>query len=166
MFVVRPERIADERGFFARTFGVEEFARQGIDFRVNQSSISSNRRRGTLRGMHFQAAPHEEQKLVSCIRGSIHDVVVDLRPNSARYKRWTAVELSAENALAVLIPAGCAHGFITLDDDSVVRYEISVPYAPASSRGVRFDDPAFAIRWPIVPAVMSSRDLSFPPFQD
>lgn len=165
-FLIRPERREDERGFFARTFCLREFAERGIDSRVVQRSVSVNLRRGTLRGMHYQAPPHRENKLVSCSRGSIYDVIVDLRRDSPSYRQWLAVTLTADSFDALFVPAGCAHGFITLEDDSVVRYDISEFHAPDAERGARFDDPAFGIEWPLSPAVISPRDLAFPPFTE
>lgn len=163
-FLIRPQLRPDERGFFARTYCVQEFAAHGINSRVVQCSVSSNRLRGTLRGMHFQVAPHQENKLVSCSQGSIYDVIIDLRRDSPAYRQWLAVTLTADNLDSLFVPAGCAHGFITLVDDTVVRYDISDFYAPEHARGVRFDDPAFAIEWPIAPAVISPRDLAFAPY--
>jgi dTDP-4-dehydrorhamnose 3,5-epimerase len=163
-FLIRPERLEDERGFFARTFCVQEFAAHGIDSRIVQRSVSSNRRRGTLRGIHYQLPPHRENKLVSCSRGAIYDVIVDLRPDSASYRQWLGVTLTADSFDALFVPAGCGHGFMTLEDETVVRYDISEFHAPEFARGVRFDDPAFAIEWPMAPAVISERDLAFPPF--
>jgi dTDP-4-dehydrorhamnose 3,5-epimerase len=165
-FLIKPERLEDERGFFARTSCVREFADHGIDARVVQRSVSANRRRGTLRGIHYQIAPHEENKLVSCSRGGIYDVIVDLRPGSPTHRQWVAATLTADNLEALYIPAGCGHGFITLEDDTVVRYDISEFFAPESARGARFDDPAFGIVWPMAPVVISERDLGFPPFVD
>lgn len=164
--LIRAEPIEDERGFFARTGDTEEFLARGLDPAVAQRSVSFNRRRGTLRGMHFQAAPHAENKLVWCSRGAIYDVVVDLRPGSSTYRQWVAATLSADGFEALFVPQGCAHGFITLEDETAVRYDISVPHAPASARGVRFDDPAFGVEWPFAPVVISPRDLAFPPFAD
>jgi dTDP-4-dehydrorhamnose 3,5-epimerase len=164
--LIRPQPIEDERGFFARTYSVEEFRDHGIDPVVAQRSVSFNRRRGTLRGVHYQLSPHEENKLVSCSRGAIYDVIVDLRRESPTYRQWVAATLSADGFEALFIPKGCAHGFITLEDNAVVRYDISVPYAPGSAAGVRFDDPAFHIEWPLSPVVVSRRDLAFPPFAD
>jgi dTDP-4-dehydrorhamnose 3,5-epimerase len=162
--LMRPERIDDERGFFARTFSVEEFGAQGLDTTVVQRSLSHNLRRGTLRGLHFQLAPHDENKLVSCSRGAIYDVAVDLRPDSPTFRRWISARLTAEGFEALFIPKGCAHGFITLEDDSTVRYDISATYTPAAARGYRYDDPAFGIEWPLAPAVVNARDLGYPPF--
>ena len=163
-FVVRPERVVDERGYFARTYCVRELTEQGLDPAISQASLSFNRRRGTLRGMHFQAAPHEENKIVSCQRGSFFDVIVDLRRESPSYKRWFGVTLTEDEATALYIPKGCAHGFITLADDTLVHYFISGFYHPESARGVRFDDPAFAIEWPLPPVVIAARDRAFPDF--
>jgi dTDP-4-dehydrorhamnose 3,5-epimerase len=165
-FLIRPEPIEDERGFFARTYDVDELRAHGIDPLIRQRSVSFNRRRGTLRGLHFQASPHEENKLVWCSRGAVHDVIVDLRPASPSYRQWVAVRLDADGLETLFVPQGCAHGFITLEDDTSVRYDISATYAPASARGLRFDDPAFRIEWPFAPVVISPRDLAFPPFTD
>jgi dTDP-4-dehydrorhamnose 3,5-epimerase len=165
-FLIRPEPVEDERGFFARTFCVRELAEHGLDPQVVQRSVSYNKRRGTLRGMHYQVAPHEESKLVSCLRGSIYDVVIDLRPASATYRRWVAATLTADGFETLFVPQGCAHGFVTLTDDALVHYEISSFHQPESARGVRYDDPAFGIEWPIAPVVINARDLSFAPYRD
>lgn len=164
--VIRPEKMEDERGFFARTADADEFREHGIDPAIAQRSVSFNRRRGTLRGLHYQAAPHEENKLVWCSRGAIYDVIVDLRRDSPTYRRWVATTLSADGFESLFVPKGCAHGFITLEDDTAVRYDISVPYVPALARGVRFDDPAFGVEWPFAPVVISPRDLGFAPYAD
>ena len=165
-FVIQPERVEDERGYFARTFCVRELAERGIDPVVVQRSLSYNKRRGTLRGMHLQIAPYEENKIVSCRRGSIFDVAVDLRRGSPTYRQWSGITLTDEDATAFFIPRGCAHGFITLADDTTVNYEISAFHHPESARGVRYDDPAFGIEWPIEPVVIADRDLRFPSFDD
>ena len=165
-FVIRPERLEDERGFFARTYCAREFAEYGLGFRPAQSSLSYNRVRGTLRGMHFQVAPHEESKLVSVRRGSIHDVIIDLRRDSVTRGKWFAVTLSAAGDEILFVPKGCAHGFITLVDDTVVQYEISEFHHPESSRGVRYNDSAFGIEWPMQPVVISARDKGFPLYGD
>jgi dTDP-4-dehydrorhamnose 3,5-epimerase len=161
-FTVEVELIADERGAFARTFCTDEFGDVGLDPNVAQCSLSLNRRRGTLRGMHLQHAPHEETKLVRCTRGRIHDVIVDLRPDSPTLGRWAAVELAADLQNALYVPRGFAHGFLTLEDDTQVDYVISTPYAPAASVGVRWDDPTIGIEWPFEPSVMSERDRLLP----
>jgi dTDP-4-dehydrorhamnose 3,5-epimerase len=162
--VVGFERHEDERGFFARSFCRDEFLAQGLDGAVAQCSVSFNRRRGTLRGMHYQGAPHEEAKLVRCTHGRIYDVALDLRRDSPAFLRWVAVELSRENGLSLYVPPGVAHGFQTLVDESEVFYQISVPYRPECARGVRFDDPAFAIRWPIDDPIVNARDRAYPDF--
>ncbi|MGH2714451.1 MAG: dTDP-4-dehydrorhamnose 3,5-epimerase [Thermoleophilaceae bacterium] len=166
-FAVEPQRIEDERGFFARTFSVEEFAKRGLDTRVDQCSTSFNARAGTLRGMHYQLAPHAESKLVRCTRGAIYDVAVDLRTDSSSYLSWFGLELSAENGVALFVPEGCAHGFQTLADASEVHYQISTPFTPKAARGVRWDDPAFGIEWPAAPPegrTMTPRDAEYPDF--
>ena len=164
VWVVEPERHADERGFFARTWDGDELAERGLNGNLSQCSISFNHRRGTLRGMHYQEAPHEEAKLVRCTAGAIFDVAVDLRPDSPTFTRWVGHELAAENRLALYVPEGCAHGFITLADGAEVAYQISERYAPEAARGVRWDDPTFAIDWPVEVNVISERDRSYPDF--
>lgn len=164
-FVVEPEPHTDERGFFARVFDVGEFQARGLDAAVVQANISHNVRRGTLRGMHWQEAPHQETKLVRCTSGSILDVIVDIRPSSPTYLRWMATELSATNRHAMYAPAGVAHGYLTLTDDAEVAYHVSHPFTPAADRGARWDDPAFAIDWPFPPLVVSDKDANHPPFR-
>ena len=161
-FVIDIERIADERGFFGRSFCVEEFKSHGLCAEVNQCSVSYNARRGTLRGMHFQLEPHDEAKLVRCTSGAIFDVIVDIRAASTTRHRWLGVELTAQNRRSLFIPKGFAHGFITLADDSQVDYMISAPYVAGAGRGLRWDDPVLAIDWPIAPEVMSDRDAEYP----
>jgi dTDP-4-dehydrorhamnose 3,5-epimerase len=165
VLVIEPERHEDERGFFARTWDPGEFAQRGLNPELAQCSISFNRAHGTLRGLHYQAAPHEEAKLVRCTSGVIFDVAVDLRPDSSTFREWFGVELSAENRLALYVSEGCAHGFLTLADDSEVHYQISQAHAPDAGRGVRWDDPAFAIRWPDDVVVINDRDGSYPDFR-
>jgi dTDP-4-dehydrorhamnose 3,5-epimerase len=160
-----PERIADERGFFARLFCPEEFAAAGYSFAPVQTSLSHNHAAHTLRGLHFQSAPFAEAKIVRAVRGGVYDVVVDLRPESPAYRRWTAATLSAENGEALLIPAGCAHGFLTLEDSTDVLYQIDRLYTPGHARGVRFDDPALEVRWPASPSVIAPADLAWPPLE-
>jgi dTDP-4-dehydrorhamnose 3,5-epimerase len=167
VFVVESQRIEDERGYFARTFAVEEFEERGLAARVVQCSTSFNMSAGTLRGLHYQAAPHGEAKLVRCTRGAIFDVAVDLRASSSTYLRWFGTDLTGDNGRALFVPEGCAHGFQTLADASEVLYQISTPYVPESARGVRWDDPAFAIEWPAPPAagrIMSRRDAEYHDF--
>ncbi|MHB1231524.1 MAG: dTDP-4-dehydrorhamnose 3,5-epimerase [Burkholderiales bacterium] len=163
-FIIEPEPLEDERGFFARTFCAREFERQGLNPRLVQCSISYNRSKGTLRGMHYQASPHAEAKLVRCTRGAIYDVIVDLRRESLSYRRWVAVELTAENHRALYIPEGLAHGFQTLDSDTEVLYQMSEFFRPESARGVRWDDPAFRIEWPEAARIISPKDIGYPDF--
>jgi dTDP-4-dehydrorhamnose 3,5-epimerase len=160
--VVEPERLEDERGFFARTWDADEFVEWGLNPRLSQCSISHNRARGTLRGMHFQTAPYEEAKLVRCTAGSLFDVAVDLRDGSPTFAEWFGVELSAENRRALYVPEGCAHGFLTLEDACEVYYQISQAFKPQAARGVRWDDPAFGIAWPADVVVINERDRSYP----
>jgi len=157
-YLIEPERLEDERGFFARTFCAEEFSRRGLRPPTAQCSVSFNHRKGTLRGMHYQAPPHEETKLVRCTQGAVYDVLVDLRPGSPAFRQWVAVELSAGNRRMVYVPPGLAHGFQTLADDSEVFYQISPSYVAACQRAVRWNDPAFGIRWPLEVSVISQRD--------
>jgi dTDP-4-dehydrorhamnose 3,5-epimerase len=167
VFRVEPERIADERGHFARTYCATEFVQHGLDPSIAQCSTSFNARAGTLRGLHYQSDPYAEAKLVRCTRGAIFDVALDLRRDSDSYLRWYAVELSEDNGWAMFVPAGCAHGFQTLRANSEVLYQISVPYQPDAARGVRWDDPAFAISWPEPPPdgrTVSARDAGYPAF--
>lgn len=165
-FVIEPERLPDARGFFARTWCRETFEAHGLSAALDQCSVSYNRLRHTLRGLHFQAPPHDEAKLVRCTQGRLFDVVVDLRPDSPAYGFWTAAELSAGNHHALYVPPGCAHGFQTLEDDTVVFYQIAGPYAPDAACGVRWDDPALAIDWPARDPVISDRDRALPTLRD
>jgi dTDP-4-dehydrorhamnose 3,5-epimerase len=161
-FVLDLERLSDERGFFARSYCAEEFAARGLGPELRQCSVSYNARRGTLRGMHYQCAPHEEHKLVRCTAGAIFDVIIDIRGSSPTYGRWFGEQLTADNRRSLFIPPGFAHGFVTLSDHAEVYYMISVAHAPQSSRGLRWNDPAFAIDWPLPPAVISARDAAYP----
>jgi dTDP-4-dehydrorhamnose 3,5-epimerase len=163
-FVIEPERIEDERGFFARTFCRREFDVHDLDSSLLQCSISFNRKRGTLRGMHYQVAPYREAKLVRCTRGAIYDVIVDLRAGSRTFRQWVAVELSADNRLMLYIPEGLAHGFQTLRDETEVFYQISEFYSVECASGVRWNDPAFCIKWPIANPIISARDQNLSEF--
>lgn len=163
-YIIDIDPMQDERGFFARSWCREEFAKQGLNSDLVQCSISFNKKRGTLRGMHYQAAPHEETKVVRCVRGSIYDVIIDLRPASSTFRKWIAVELNADNRRMLYVPAGMAHGFQTLADDTEVFYQISTPYHPPSARGVRWDDPAFGIEWPTAVRTISDKDRHYPDF--
>jgi dTDP-4-dehydrorhamnose 3,5-epimerase len=162
--IIDIEPFQDERGFFARAWCQREFQEQGLVANVVQANMSYNRRRGTLRGMHFQRAPYAETKLVRVVRGAIYDVIIDLRPESSSFKRWVGVELTAENRRALYVPEGFAHGFQTLADDSEVLYQVSTFYTPAAEGGLRHDDPAFAVRWPLPVSVISPKDAGWPDF--
>ena len=163
-FVVEPERRFDERGYFARTWCRREFESAGLRGDFVQCSVSNSPRNRTLRGMHWQAAPHEEVKLVRCTRGRIWDAIVDLRPASPTYTKYFAVELTAESAQALYIPVGFAHGFVTLEDGSEVVYQMSNYYEPSAARGLRWNYPAFGISWPVVEPIMHPRDRNYPDF--
>ena len=154
----------DERGMFARTWDSAIAREHGLQERFDYTCVSLNTNIHTLRGMHYQRTPHDEVKLVRCTRGTIVDVVLDLRPASATFKQWISAELTAENHRAVYVPAGCAHGFLTMEPQSEVLYHIAGKYVPDASTGVRFDDPAFGIRWPAHPQTITERDRNFPDF--
>ncbi len=160
-FMVDLEPLADERGFFARSYCLDEFAARGLGTELRQCSVSFNARKGTLRGLHYQAPPHEEHKLVRCTAGAIFDVIVDIRPQSRDCRRWFGTQLSAQNRRALFVPPGFAHGFITLSDAAEVYYMISVPHAPEHARGFHWSDPAFGIQWPVAPSVISARDAGY-----
>jgi dTDP-4-dehydrorhamnose 3,5-epimerase len=162
--LVCPERYSDDRGFFARTWCAREFAEAGLSSGLAQCSVSWNERRHTLRGMHWEAPPQRESKLVRCTRGAICDVVVDLRPESPTYLQHIRLQLAADDHRAVFISAGMAHGFLTLTDRTEVLYQMDSSYVPEAERGARWDDPSFGIDWPTSPAVISERDRSFPDF--
>jgi len=163
-FIIELQRLEDERGFFARSFCQHEFQDYGLIPHLAQCNISYNKVRGTLRGMHFQAAPHEEAKLVSCIQGAIYDVIIDIRPDSPTYLEHFTVELTAVRHNAVYVPEGCAHGFLTLEPDTNVFYQMSEFYAPQLARGFRWNDPAFDIKLPIAVDMISKRDADLPDF--
>ena len=162
-YVVTPEPIEDARGFFARSFSREEFAERKLETRVVQCSLSFNRRAGTLRGLHYQRAPHGEAKFVRCTRGSLFDVIVDLRAGSPTFRSWVGVELTDENRASLYVPRGFAHGFQTLLDETEVFYMISDPHVPEAATGVRWDDPTFGIEWPLgAPTEISEKDRAWP----
>lgn len=161
-FVLDIEPHADERGFFARTTCTDDFERHGLDGHFVQQSVSFNALKGTLRGLHFQAQPHEEDKLVRVTQGKIFDVIVDLRQGSPSYSQWFGVELSATNHRQLYIPKGFAHGFQTLEDNTELLYAMTVPYAPGLGRGVRWDDPAIGVDWPLPPSLIGARDIDLP----
>lgn len=160
-WLLEQERHADLRGYFARTWCARELAEHGLETRLSQCSVSFNHRRGTLRGLHYQAPPRAEVKIVRCTRGALFDVAVDLRPDSPGFRRWVGVELTPENGRALYIPAGFGHGFLTLADATEVLYEISEEYSPAHARGVRYDDPLLGIAWPAPVEVIAPRDRDY-----
>lgn len=163
--VVEAEPIGDSRGFFARSFCAREFAAAGLELTVVQTNLSHNARRGTLRGMHYQAEPKPEPKLVACIRGAIFDVAIDLRAESPSFRDWVGAELTDSNGKALFVPPGCAHGFLTLADETQVSYLMGEFYDPDLAKGVRWDDPAFGVEWPGEPTVISDRDAGYPDFR-
>ena len=183
-YIIEMETINDERGFFARSFCVREFEKYGLNSRIMQCNISYNKKKGTVRGMHYQTAPHQEAKIVSCTKGSVFDVIIDLRPDSPTYCQWFAIELTAHssplpshssetahcspltaNYKMLYIPEGFAHGFQTLEDDTVVYYQMSEFYHPECVRGVRFNDPAFGIEWHLTINAISEKDMRYPDFK-
>jgi len=155
----------DERGFFARSYCQEEFRAEGLDIDFVQENTSLSHKRGTLRGIHYQTAPHAEDKLASCFQGEIFDVAIDMRPSSSTYLKWQGFKLTAQNRKKLLIPKGIAHGFLTLTDETEVRYQVSSAYAPEAERGIRWDDPLIGIDWPIAPTTMSDKDANWPHLQ-
>ncbi len=168
LWCITTERLEDERGWFCRTWDADEFGRHGIDVRIAQCNTSYNAAAGTLRGMHCQAAPFGETKLVRCVRGAVFDVVIDLRPASPAFGRWVGFELSSGNGLMLSVPIGCAHGFQTLVDDTELVYQMSARYSPDHQRGVRWDDPVFGIAWPDPPRggrTVSATDAAYEDFR-
>lgn len=165
-FIIEMEAVQDDRGFFSRTWCQKEFAANGLNSSLVQCNLSYNRRKGTLRGMHYQATPYGETKLVSCVRGSIYDVILDLRKDSRTYKQWCSINLYQGDRKSLYIPEGVAHGFLTLDDDTEVFYQMSEYYHSDSARGVRWDDPQFKINWPIEDGlIISDRDKNYSRYQ-
>lgn len=163
-YLVDLDLLQDERGFFARSWCQHEFSAQGLVTDLAQANIAFTLRRGTLRGMHYQAAPHEEAKLVRCTRGAAYVVALDLRRNSPSWRRWISVELTAENRRAIYVPPGCAQGYQTLEDETETFYQMSTFYAPGAARGIRFDDPLFNIQWPLSVTTISDRDRNWPDY--
>ncbi len=157
-YVIEIQKLEDTRGFFARTWCKNEFERHGLISHLMQANISFSNKKGTLRGMHYQIAPNQESKLVRCTKGAIYDVIIDLRPNSLTYKQWLGTELTAENYKMLYVPESFAHGFQTLENDTEVIYQVSQFYAPQSERGVRYNDPAFGIKWPVDVQVITDKD--------
>ena len=164
-WIVDITAIRDDRGFFAMTWLPAEFRERGLEAALAQCNLAWNDKRGTLRGLHFQRAPHAQAKLVRCTRGAVHDVIVDLRPGSPTFRQWTGVELTEDNRRMLYIPGGLAHGYITMTDDAEVFYQASSPWEPKAEAGVRWNDPAFGIAWPAEPVVISERDATWADFR-
>lgn len=165
LMLMEPDLLTDERGFFTRLFCREELSGLGLDFDPIQVNLSGNHQRGTLRGLHFQKAPHAEDKLVRAVAGAIFDLALDLRPDSPTYGRWAGFELSAENHRALLVPKGCAHGYLSLSEGAEVLYLVSAPYQPGAEGGLRWNDPAFDLKWPFEPLVISDKDRHWPDYR-
>ena len=165
-FVLEIKKMEDERGFFGRSWCARELEQHGLNANAAQANVSYNKLKGTLRGMHFQRAPHQETKLVRCTKGAICDVIIDLRPASPTYKKWIGVELTADNYKMLYVPEDFAHGFITLTDDTEVTYQVTQFYTPGAEGGIRWDDPAFNIQWPIAPSVVSGKDAVWDDFNE
>jgi dTDP-4-dehydrorhamnose 3,5-epimerase len=165
-YILDIEKYEDERGFFGRAFCQKEFKEHGLDQNVVQANVSFSKQRGTLRGLHYQTRPYREAKLMRCTRGAIYDVIADVRSDSPTFKQWMGVELTADNYRMLYVPKGCAHGFITLEDDTEALYQVSAFYAPEHERGLRYDDPAFGIEWPIDVQVISDKDRQWPDFEE
>ncbi|QCR22828.1 dTDP-4-dehydrorhamnose 3,5-epimerase [Pontibacter sp. SGAir0037] len=163
-FIIDVKRLEDERGFFGRSWCQREFEEHGLTANVVQANVSYNKKKGTLRGMHYQLSPYEETKLVRCTRGAIYDVIIDLRPDSPTYKQWIGVELTADSYRMLFVPEQFGHGFITLEDNTDVTYQVTQFYTPGAERGIRYNDPAFNIEWPIEPQIISEKDKAHPDF--
>lgn len=164
-YLIELKELADDRGFFARSWCQKEFEQHGLVSRVVQANLSFNRKKGTMRGMHYQVAPYEETKLVRCTRGAIYDVIVDLRSGSPTYRQWIGAELTADNRRMLFVPEGFAHGFQTLIDEAEVTYQVSQFYTPGAERGARYDDPTFGIEWPLPVKVISEKDRNWPDYK-
>ena len=165
-YIIEIEPISDDRGFFARSWCQQEFCDRGLNPNLVQCNVSFNLKKGTLRGMHYQAKPHEEAKLVRCTQGAIYDVIIDIRADSSTFKKWIAVELSSKNHKMLYIPEGFAHGFQTLEDNTEVSYQMSEFYHPVGAQGIRWDDPEFQLEWQLTGKIISERDLSYTLWQD
>lgn len=165
-YVIEVNRLVDDRGFFGRSYCKNEFEQYGLNTDIWQSNLSHNYKKATLRGLHMQHAPFGETKLVRCTKGAIFDVIVDLRPDSATYKKWFGIELTAENFTMLYIPEGFAHGFITLEDDTDVTYQVTAVYTASAEHGFLWNDPAFSIQWPLTPKIISPKDQDHPLFSD
>ena len=164
-YIIEPEKVEDDRGFFSRTMEKKKFLEVGLDIELFQSNISFNKQKGTIRGIHYQKAPYEEVKLVRCTQGKIFDIIIDLRPSSTTYKDWFGIELSSDNYKMMYIPKGFAHGFQTLEDNTEMFYQMSDCYMPEAARGVLWDDKDIGIKWPLTPTKISKKDLSYGPLR-
>lgn len=165
-YLIEIEKLSDDRGFFARSWCQKEFESHGLTSRVVQANVSYNLKKGTLRGMHYQVAPYQESKLIRCTRGAIFDVIIDLRPHAPTYKQWVGVELTADNYTMFFVPEDFAHGFQALADHTEIFYQVSQFYTPGSEKGIRFNDPAFDVQWPLEVSVISDKDRNWPDFVD
>jgi dTDP-4-dehydrorhamnose 3,5-epimerase len=165
VWIINPTPFEDGRGLFRRHFCNEEFLKNNIEINISQSNVSENKYKKTLRGFHYQLAPNQEAKTLSCFKGSIFDIVVDLREDSPTYKKWISAELTEKNRSMIHVPKGCANAFMTLDDNSIIHYYCSNPYAPESEKGIRYNDPSFDFKWPYEPQIISQKDLSHPDYQ-
>ena len=165
-YIIDLNKLEDDRGFFARAWCQKEFEEHGLNGRLSQANMSYNKRKGTLRGLHYQIAPYQEAKMVRCVRGALYDVIVDLRKDSPTYKQWIGVELTQDNHRMLYVPEDFGHAFITLVDDTVAFYQVSEFYTPGAERGLRWNDPALGIDWPMEPAVVSEKDANWPDFAD
>jgi len=166
LFLICPDIHKDDRGVFRRSFCKTEFLQHGIDFDVKQGNISVNYMKHTMRGFHYQVSPSKESKVISCVTGALYNVVLDLRKNSTTYQKWAALEVSSAKRESILVPAGCANAFLTMEDNTIVHYYMSDSFSPNTYRGIRYNDPKFAINWPCEPEVISEKDSSFPDFEE
>jgi dTDP-4-dehydrorhamnose 3,5-epimerase len=164
-FIIEAQKITDDRGFFGRSWCKKEFEANGLNSNVVQANLSYSKTKGTLRGLHYQVAPYSETKAIRCFTGSIYDVIIDIRPDSPTFRQWIGVELSGENGLMLYIPEGFAHGFMTLQDNSLINYLNTAYYTPGAEGGIMYNDPAFNVEWPMEPSIISDKDKSHAPFQ-
>ena len=166
LYTIIPDLHKDERGVFRRTFCKDELSKHGIQFEVEQGNVSENYKKYTLRGFHYQDKPTKESKIITCITGSLYDVVIDLRVDSETFKEWVAIEISSEKCDSIHVPAGCANAFLTMSDQTVVHYYMGDFFNPDTYKGIRYNDPAFKVEWPCEPEIISDRDLNFPDYQE
>lgn len=164
-YIIETQKLTDDRGFFGRSWCKKEFEAHGLNASIVQANLSYTKTKGTLRGLHYQVAPYSETKAIRCFSGSIYDVIIDIRPDSSTFKQWIGVELSGENGLMLYIPEGFAHGFISLEDNTLIHYLNTAYYTPGAEGGIRYNDPAFNVKWPMEPTLISEKDKNQPPFQ-